>query len=133
VSRQDAEIPVLAGNLHFLRHIADNHLLRSDDLELESVGHVVVVVRRWSLAHLTPPAIGRRRRTNVQRLLLCYGLQFFCRFQNFIDLALHVEGLFWNVVVLAFIDFLEAFHRIGDFHVAAGCAGKLFGHVERLR
>src|SRR5579872_6143657 len=45
VSRQDAQIPILAGNLHFFRHVADDHLLRGDNFELESISHMN---RRWS-------------------------------------------------------------------------------------
>src|ERR1700676_1978268 len=47
MSWKNAQVPVLAGNLHLLRHVADHHLLRSDDLELESIGHTI---SRWSLA-----------------------------------------------------------------------------------
>ena len=40
VSRQDSQIPVLAGNLNFLRRRRlYNFLLRRDDLELESICH----------------------------------------------------------------------------------------------
>jgi len=39
VSRQDAQIPVLAGNLNFLRRRLYDFLFRRDDLELESVCH----------------------------------------------------------------------------------------------
>src|ERR1700677_3623931 len=81
VSRKDAKIPVLAGNLHFLRHIPDNHLLRSDNLELESVSHTVVghsssVVGNTSQRRLWPT-------TDDQRLLLPYCLKLFCRFHHF--------------------------------------------------
>ena len=40
--------------------------------------------------------------------------------------------MLWDVVVLAFVNFLEALNRVGDFYVAAGCAGKLLGYVEWL-
>src|ERR1700716_2048156 len=39
VSRQDAEITVLARNLRFLRSRVDHLLLRRDDLELKSICH----------------------------------------------------------------------------------------------
>src|SRR5208337_4435730 len=92
-----------------------------------------LVIRRGSFATSPSAGFGRRPRTNDQRPLLRYRLQLLCRFQYFVDLPLHVKRLFWNFVVLAFVDFLEAFYRIGDFYVAAGRAGKLFGYVERLR
>ncbi len=37
--RQDAQIPVLAGNLNFRRSRVHDFLFRRDDLELESIGH----------------------------------------------------------------------------------------------
>src|SRR6185437_6285768 len=54
-------------------------------------------------------------------------------FQHFLNGTFHIEGLLGDFVVLAFDDFLEAAHSVRNFHVAALTAGKLFGHVERLR
>src|SRR6202035_4304206 len=50
VTREDAKIPVLAGNLHFFRHVLHHHLLGRDNLELESITHLSLAIGRWSLA-----------------------------------------------------------------------------------
>ena len=54
-------------------------------------------------------------------------------FENFVDRALHVEGLLRDGVVLAIDDFLEAADGIGDLDVLAGEASELLGNVEGLR
>src|ERR1700741_5302300 len=66
-------------------------------------------------------------------LRLRRGLHLLGGFEHVLDGALHVEGLLGNVVVLAFDDFLEAAHRIGDFAVFTGDSGELLGDVEGLR
>ena len=55
------------------------------------------------------------------------------RLQHFVDGTFQVKSLFRNVVVFAFDDRFEAFHRVGNLDVTSRRAGKLFGHVERLR
>src|SRR5215472_623677 len=76
----------------------------------------------------------RQRRTTVaQRHLLRCRLHLLRSFEHLLDLPLHVEGLLGDVVVLAFNDCFESFHRVGDFHVASLRTGKLLGHMEGLR
>src|SRR5271157_648161 len=66
----------------------------------------------------------------VLRLCRFHLLGFF---QHFVDGALHVERLFWNIVALAIHDLLEAAHRVLDLHVASLNASKLLSNVEGLR
>src|SRR5215469_1244085 len=53
--------------------------------------------------------------------------------EHFFNRADHVERLLRNFVVLAFHDFLEAAHGVFDLDVLAFEAGKLRGHIHRLR
>src|SRR6266480_4851843 len=105
---QDAKVSVLARDLHFLRHIPHHHLLWSDDLELKSV------------CHESSP-------------FLSGGLHLLRGLERFFNRAFHVEGLFWDVIILAFGNAFEALHCIRDLDVASLRAGKLLGHMERLR
>src|SRR5947208_10983901 len=61
------------------------------------------------------------------RLLELFGL-----LQHFFDRTLHVEGLFRQIVVLAFDDFPEALDGIGQLDVFALETGELLGNVEGL-
>ena len=49
------------------------------------------------------------------------------------DGADHVEGGFWQVIVLAVDQALEAFDGVLQVDELAGRAGEHFGHMERLR
>src|ERR1700730_10239310 len=99
------------------------------------------VVGRWpesqcllceALLYLHWWVVSRRPKANDQRpLLRCF--QLLRRLQHFINRAFHVKRLLGDIVVLAFVDFLEALYRVRDFNVAAGRAGELLGDVERLR
>src|SRR5512143_258556 len=74
-----------------------------------------VTISKWSVAIL---------RLLLHLLANCHGL---------VDRTNHVEGLFGQIVVLAFQDFTEATHRLAQRYVAAFTAGKLRGGEERLR
>src|SRR6476620_933861 len=50
-----------------------------------------------------------------------------------LDGADHVEGLLWQMVVLAVAEPLEALDGVGEVDELAGRAGEHFGDVERLR
>src|SRR4029077_13134310 len=53
--------------------------------------------------------------------------------KGLINRAHHVEGLFRNVVIFAFDDFLEATHGVRNLDVFAFKAGELRGHEHGLR
>src|SRR3984893_2379853 len=99
------------------------------------------VVGRWpesqcllceALLYLHWWVVSRRPKANDQRpLLRCF--QLLRRLQHFINRALHVKRLLGDIVVLAFVDFLEALYRVRDLNVAPWRTSELFGHVERLR
>src|SRR5690348_2233729 len=65
-------------------------------------------------------------------LLRC-RFHFFCSFNDFVNRALHIEGLFRNVVVFPFDDVLESFHRISNLYVPARRPRELLSDVEGLR
>src|SRR5580692_4235805 len=67
------------------------------------------------------------------RFLLDRLLHLLCSGEHVFDSALQVEGLFGNVVVLAFDDFAEASDRVRDFDVGARDAGEDLGYVKGLR
>ena len=52
---------------------------------------------------------------------------------HFLNRALHIKGLFGQVIVLALDEFPEALDGIRNLHVAARNPGKLLSHVKRLR
>src|SRR5690606_14048907 len=60
------------------------------------------------------------------------GSQFLGFFQRFVDGADHVEGLFRKAVIVTVQNALEATDGFLQRHVLARCAGKDFGHEERL-
>src|ERR1700733_10847230 len=64
-------------------------------------------------------------------LRCCFHL--LCRFQYFLDGALHVKSLLGDVIVFAFDDGFETLHCVGDFDVASCGPGELLGDVEGLR
>src|SRR5689334_11541362 len=72
-------------------------------------------------------------RNEKRSLRRCRRLHLLGSLQNFINAALHVEGLLGDVIVLTVDDLLEAAHGVRDLHVASLDAGELFGDVERLR
>jgi len=47
--RKDAQISVLAGNLNFRRRRVYDFLFRRNDFELESIGHLSLVVSKTAL------------------------------------------------------------------------------------
>src|SRR5258708_5872656 len=106
VPRQNTQVAVLAGHLHLDGLLAEQLLLRGDNHQLDGLG------QHFSL----------RARLHLLGL-----------FESFFDCADHVKRLFWNVVVLAFHDFLEAAHGVFDLHVLAFKAGELRGDEHRLR
>src|SRR5882757_363987 len=69
----------------------------------------------------------------VSDMTLYRLLHFFGGGENVFDSALQVEGLFRNVVVLAFDDLPEAADRVRNLDVGAGDTGEDFGYVEGLR
>src|SRR3569833_1164682 len=73
-------------------------------------------------------ARGRRPLRYTRPLLDLLGL-----FEGFVDRADHVEGLFRQVVALAFNDHLEAADRFLQRNVLAGRTREHFSNVERLR
>src|SRR5579884_1849378 len=60
-------------------------------------------------------------------------LQLFGLLKHVIDIALHIERLLGDIVVLAFHHFLETADGVRQLHVLAFNAGELLGDVERLR
>src|SRR6266481_6392023 len=106
VPRQNTQIPVLAGHLHFDRLLAEQLLLRRDDHQINGVG---------------------------QHFSLRARFHFLGFPKGFINRADHVKCLFRNVVVLPFHDFLEAADRVFDLHVFSFEAGKLRRDEHRLR
>src|SRR5680860_949879 len=63
---------------------------------------------------------------------LSFGCHLLGGFDDFFDRALVHEGRFWQGVVLAFEDFLERAHGVGQWHEATGNAGELLGGEVRL-
>src|SRR5271157_5882795 len=106
VTWQNAEFAVLARNLYHLDALTNQQLIGGYDFEFQRVSHRGLRLCRFHL------------------------LGFF---QHFVDGALHVERLFWNIVALAIHDLLEAAHRVLDLHVASLNASKLLSNVEGLR
>ncbi len=130
MSRQDPEISVSARNLDFFRAVLDHHFFRGHDFKLDSIWHrlwLVVGLRCCLLADHTAVLTTNERRRFSRRCV-----QFFGRFQNLVQCALHIKRLLGYLVVLAFDDFLEAFDGVRDFYITAGGSRELFGHVKWL-
>src|SRR5450432_3470809 len=84
-----------------------------------------LVFGHWSLAN------DHRPTTNDGTLRCC--LHLLGGWGSFFEGSLHVEGLLRDVVIFAFDDSLEGFHRVGNLHVTTRRSGELLGDVERLR
>src|SRR5687768_6671004 len=65
-------------------------------------------------------------------MLLALAAQLLGLVDGLADVADEIERLLRQLVVLALDDLLEALHGVADLHVAAGRAGELLGHEERL-
>ena len=72
------------------------------------------------------------RRDDFQIKFVCHRLHLPGRFDHFVNRALHVKGLFRNIIVLSVNDFTEATNRLFEWNQFARDTGKLLGNVEWL-
>ena len=108
MTRKNSEIAFGARNLQLVHLLVNERAFRRDDGEID-----------WAFRHF-------QSYFTAAILSACSS--------DFFDRSDHVEGLFGNVVVLAFDDFLEALDRVGD--LSRTCLSRpvnCCGHEERLR
>ena len=72
------------------------------------------------------PFVPVRYRLGVSQHLFSFGFRL-------IDIADHVEGLLWQMVILARDQAFECRDRVFEFHLHARRTGEDFSHIERLR
>src|SRR6266516_2499621 len=77
--------------------------------------------------------LGSLRLLGLLRLFVAAAADSLCLLDRLLDRPDHVEGLLWQVVVLAVEDLGEALDRVLELHVLAGSAGELLGDEVRLR
>src|SRR5579875_3887351 len=72
-----------------------------------------------------------QKSTIAQGLLYSYAV-LFCFFEDFFDSATVTEVRFWNVIVLAFENFLKAANGVLNWYIFTRDTGKLFTNEEWL-
>src|ERR1700730_12652972 len=75
---------------------------------------------------------GLRSDVRGLRSALSRRLHLLRRFEHFLNRSPHIESLLGNVVILAFDNGLETFHRFGHLYIASRRTCKLLGHKEWL-